>query len=142
MLTPHPLDLLSSAPSQPGRLMDMIALSDKVTPTEAYTENGELLGVNLTFNSAGIIKDFALYQNKPNPWNNHTVIGFHLPVDAEATLTIYDLNGTVIKTFKDLYKAGYNSVMVSSDDVSASGVYYYRLECGGYVASKKMVLVR
>lgn len=128
--------------TKPGRLMDMIALSNKVTPTEAYAETGDLLDVNLTFSSTGIIKDFALYQNKPNPWNNHTIIGFHLPAEAEAILTVYDLNGQVIRTFKDVYKAGYNSVMLSTDDVSAAGVYYYRLESGGNVASKKMVLVR
>jgi hypothetical protein len=125
-----------------GKLMDMLDLTGKVTPAEAYTEAGEIRDVNLTFNSAGIFTDFALYQNKPNPWNNHTLIGFHLPVDAPATLTVFDLNGQVIKSITGQYKAGYNSVVLSVEDISTAGVYYYRLESGGYVASKKMVMVR
>jgi uncharacterized repeat protein (TIGR01451 family) len=128
--------------TQSGRLMDMLAISDKVTAAEAYTESGEVMDVSLAFNSAGIFTDFALYQNKPNPWNNQTVIGFHLPADAPATLTVYDMNGQVVKTISDDYKAGYNSVILSVNDISAAGVYYYRLESGGYVASKKMVMVQ
>ena len=128
--------------TQSGRLMDMLDITSKVTAAEAYTDAGEILGVNLTFNSAGIFDDFALYQNKPNPWSNHTTIGFHLPMEAPATMTVYDLNGKVIKIISDQYKAGYNAIVLSVDDIPASGVYYYRLESGGYVASKKMVMVR
>jgi hypothetical protein len=140
--TPGMSILLKFRVTQSGGLIHMIDLSDKVTAAEAYTVDGEVLGVKLTFSSVGIIKDFALYQNKPNPWNNHTIIGFHLPADAAASLTVYDLNGKVIKTFSDQYKAGYNSVMLSVDDLPSSGVYYYRLESDGYVASKKMVMVQ
>jgi len=127
---------------QAGRLMDMLDITSKITTAEAYTDVGEIQSVNLTFNSAGIFADFALYQNKPNPWSNHTTIGFHLPADAAATMTVYDLNGKVIKIINDNYKAGYNSVVLSVEDIPVSGVYYYRLESGGYVASKKMVMVQ
>jgi hypothetical protein len=132
---------LSFRVRESGRLMDMLHLTDEVTATEAYTQDGELLDIDLAYNSAGIFTDYALYQNKPNPWNNHTVIGFHLPLDAAATLTVYDLNGKVIKIISDQYKAGYNSIVLTADDLSSSGVYYYRLESGSFVASKKMVMV-
>lgn len=125
-----------------GRLINMIDLTSKVTHAEAYSLNGDIQDVNLTFSSTGIFTDFALYQNKPNPWNSQTLIGFHLPFDAPATLTIYDLNGRVIKTITGTYKAGYNSVTLSADDIPVSGVLYYRLESGQYTASKKMVLVQ
>lgn len=125
-----------------GRLMDMIHITDEVTQAEVYTKDEEILDVDLAFNSAGIFTDYALYQNKPNPWNSHTIIGFHLPVDAAATLTVYDLNGKVIKVIHDQYKAGYNSAVLTADDLSSSGVYYYRLESGSFVASKKMVMVK
>jgi len=125
-----------------GRLMDMLDINGEITPAEAYTDNGEVLGINLTFNSVGIFAEYALYQNKPNPWNNHTIIGFHLPVDADATLTIYDMNGKILKAIQGQYKSGYNSVTLTVDDLPASGVYYYRLESNGFVASKKMVMVK
>ena len=119
----------------------MIDLTDRVTHAEAYTLDGDVQDVNLTFSSTGIFTDFALYQNKPNPWNSQTMIGFHLPSDAPATLTIYDVNGKVIESITGNYKAGYNSITLSADDIPGSGVLYYRLESGQYVASKKMVLV-
>ena len=100
------------------------------------------MDLNLTFNSAGIFDDYALYQNKPNPWNNHTLIGFHLPVDAPATITIYDMDGKTIKAIQGQYKSGYNSVTLTTDDLPSSGVYYYRLESNGFMASKKMVMVK
>ncbi len=125
-----------------GRLINMIDLTSKVTHAEAYSLNGDVEDLNLTFSSTGIFTDFALYQNKPNPWNSQTLIGFHLPSDAPATLTIYDLNGRVIKSVTGTYKAGYNSITLSADDMPVSGVLYYRLESGQYTASKKMVLVQ
>ena len=127
--------------TQAGRLINMIDLTDRVTHAEAYTLDGDVQDVNLTFSSTGIFTDFALYQNKPNPWNSQTMIGFHLPSDAPATLTIYDVNGKVIESITGNYKAGYNSITLSADDIPGSGVLYYRLESGQYVASKKMVLV-
>ena len=125
-----------------GRLMNMLDITSEITPAEAYAVNGETMGINLTFNSAGIFAEYALYQNKPNPWNNHTLIGFHLPVDATATLSIYDMDGKIIKAIQGQYKSGYNSVTLTTDDLPASGVYYYRLESNGFVASKKMVMVK
>ena len=128
--------------TQSGRLINMIDLTSKVTHAEAYSLNGDIRDVNLTFSSTGIFTDFALYQNKPNPWNSQTLIGFHLPSDAPATLTVYDLNGKVVKTVSGTYKAGYNSITLTADEMPASGVLYYRLESGQYIASKKMVLVQ
>jgi hypothetical protein len=127
--------------TQAGRLFNMIDLTSKITHAEAYTVNGDVKEVDLVFSSTGIFTDFALYQNKPNPWNNQTLIGFHLPADAPATLTVYDVNGKVIKTVSGSYKSGYNSIILSADEMPVSGVLYYRLESGQYIASKKMVLV-
>ncbi len=125
-----------------GRLINMIGLSDKITKAEAYSVEGDLLDVDLVFGSVGVFTDYALYQNKPNPWNSQTLIGFHLPADADARLTVYDMNGRVIKTISEKFRAGYNSVILTAEDIPASGVLYYRLESGEYVASKKMVSVK
>ena len=127
--------------TEPGRLINMIDLTSKITHAEAYTLMGEIMDVHLTFSSTGIFTDFALYQNKPNPWNNQTLIGFHLPADAPATLTVYDVNGQVIKSISGNYKEGYNSVTLMAGEMPTSGVLFYRLESGQYTASKKMVLV-
>jgi uncharacterized repeat protein (TIGR01451 family) len=127
---------------QPGRLLNILDLNSKITAAEAYTSSEEVLDLQLIFNSLAVIPDFALYQNKPNPWNSQTLIGFHLPADAKATLNVYDIDGKVVKSITGNYKAGYNSVILRSDEIPTSGILYYRLESGEYSASKKMVIIQ
>ena len=125
-----------------GKVIDMLKLTDAVTTAEVYTLDQEEQEPQLTFNSAGIFDDYALYQNKPNPWNHQTVIGFHLPMEANATITLFDVEGREVKRISGTYKAGYNSIILATDDLPSTGIYYYRLESGGFVASKKMVMVQ
>ena len=124
-----------------GELKDMLTLTSSITEAEAYTQTGEILDVNLEF-ADEVSSEFALYQNHPNPWNGHTQIGFDLPADATARLIIYDVAGKVIKTIEGEYKKGYNTIMVSTRDISAPGVLYYRLESEGYSATKKMLIIQ
>jgi len=67
------------------------------------------------------------------------LIGFDLPHDAPAILTVYDVTGKVVKTVTGDYKAGYNSIMLTTKDIPMPGILYYRLESGSYSATKKMM---
>jgi hypothetical protein len=128
--------------TEPGKMSDNIRLTSAVTKAEAYLHTGEILDPEFSFDDNRAFTDFALYQNKPNPWDGHTLIGFDLPTGAEATLTVYDVSGKVLKTVTHTYKAGYNTIMLSSKDIPSPGVVYYRLESGEYSATKKMVMLR
>lgn len=125
-----------------GAVMDKIRLTGAITAAEAYTSAGEILDVKLGFgkNDSGL--DFALYQNTPNPWNNQTSIGFNLPEDAVATLVVYDVTGRIVKSITGDYKAGYNSIILSTKDLPGPGVLYYKLESAGYAATKKMMITQ
>jgi hypothetical protein len=125
-----------------GRFDRMVRLSDLITPIEAYTSSGDILDLRLAFTGSEQGSDFALYQNKPNPWNGFTSIGFVLPEKATAVLTVYDVAGKEVYRSSGTYAAGYNAIMLSQKDLPNSGVMYYKLESGGYSASKKMVLIR
>ncbi|MDQ3015618.1 MAG: T9SS type A sorting domain-containing protein [Bacteroidota bacterium] len=127
--------------NEAGELGDMIRLNSKVTSAEAYSQTGEILNVDLSFENDLTFTDFALYQNKPNPWSGQTLIGFDLPVAALATMTVYDVAGKVVKVVEGEYKAGYNTIMLTSRDIPTPGVLYYRLESGLYSATKKMVIL-
>jgi uncharacterized repeat protein (TIGR01451 family) len=123
-----------------GKPKEMLKMTNAVTPAEAYSSNGEILDVKLDFDEDRSFTDFALYQNKPNPWDGQTLIEFDLPDDGTATLTIYDVAGKVVKTIESLYKAGHNSVMLTARDIPTPGVLYYRLDSGPYTAVKKMMI--
>ncbi|HZV43797.1 MAG TPA: HYR domain-containing protein, partial [Saprospiraceae bacterium] len=125
-----------------GRFDRMVRMSDLITPIEAYSPSGEILDVRLAYTGNEQGSDFALYQNKPNPWNGFTSIGFVLPGDDTAILSVYDVAGKEVYRTSGTYTAGYNAIMLSEKDLPNSGVMYYKLESGGYSASKKMVLIR
>ncbi|CUT03947.1 T9SS type A sorting domain-containing protein, partial [Candidatus Kryptobacter tengchongensis] len=87
-------------------------------------------------------KEFRLYQNYPNPFNPSTFIKFDLPREAKVKLSVYDVMGRLVRVLVDeQMQAGRYRVEFRGDGL-ASGVYFYRLEAGGFVSVKKMVLVK
>jgi len=128
---------------QDADLHDLLWISSRATIAEAYSAQHELLDVALEFGSGQVdMRDrFALYQNQPNPFNNSTMIGFHLPEAGEAQLSIYSLDGRLLKVYRADYAAGYNTLEVNRNELPASGVLYYRLQMGDYTATKKMILI-
>ncbi|KPK87309.1 hypothetical protein AMJ80_12220 [bacterium SM23_31] len=90
---------------------------------------------------------YALESNYPNPFNQQTVIKFAIKNEEFVTLKIYDLLGREVKTLRSEYlQAGYYNTVWDGTNAHgaavASGIYFYRLQSGSYVNSKKMVLIR
>ena len=95
-------------------------------------------------NSGPIVPDqFALKQNYPNPFNPNTNISFVLPRGSKVTMKVYSVIGEEVATIIDgeNLTAGEHTYSFGALNIS-SGVYYYRLEAGNFVQTRKMVLVR
>jgi hypothetical protein len=91
--------------------------------------------------NTGIPAGFHLDQNFPNPFNPVTVIRFALPEPAHTRLTVYTLLGEeVAMLLNEPLNAGAHRVSFDAQGLS-SGVYFYRLEAGLNIATKKMLLV-
>ena len=129
-----------------GRLSEMLAVSSRITRAEAYSGSNALMDVALRFNGQGgaVISGvgFELYQNQPNPFVHKTLIGFHLPEAAEATLTVYDEMGRMLFTQKGQYGKGYNAVAIDRALLNTMGVMYYKLETATDAATKMMIQTR
>jgi hypothetical protein len=84
-----------------------------------------------------------LGQNYPNPFNPTTTIGYELQMTAEIELSIYNLLGQKLATLvSGRQAAGYYQVKWDAAG-QAGGVYFYRLRTeSGFLATKKMVLVK
>ena len=95
---------------------------------------------------ANVPKVFDLKQNRPNPFNPSTIISYDLPAPATVNLQIYNVLGQTVKSFSDFKEAGTHSYEWNGLDNSgaqvASGVYFYRLEAGKEVATKKMMMLK
>ena len=85
----------------------------------------------------------TLNENYPNPFNPATKISFILPATGTATLSVYNILGQKVATLVDGVVRGKEVQTVSFDGSAlASGVYYYRLQSGQNVETKKMVLIK
>jgi uncharacterized repeat protein (TIGR01451 family) len=133
------------------KLSEMLDVSSRYTLAEAYGTDGSLLGVALEFVGDGLpvlvdAAPFELYQNRPNPFRESTIIGFELPEAGRAQLSIFDLSGRLLRTYEGEFAKGYHEYTLNRSELNqaglSSGVLYYRLQMGERVASKKMILAR
>jgi len=85
---------------------------------------------------------FALCQNFPNPFNASTIIKYDLPKQSQVAIGIYDILGRKVETLiNKQQQAGYHQVVWNANDAS-SGIYFYEIQAGDYIDSKKMILLK
>ena len=89
-----------------------------------------------------IVTEFALHQNYPNPFNPSTKITYSVPKSSQVTLKIFNTLGEEIETLVNeekpvgTYEVNWNAANLPS------GVYFYRLQAGGFVQTRKMILLK
>ncbi len=93
-------------------------------------------------NENGIIKEYQLKQNFPNPFNPSTNISYNLPVSGNVHLKVFDaLGNTIDELVNERQIAGNHSVTFNASALS-SGIYFYKLESGSFFATRKMLLIK
>lgn len=93
-------------------------------------------------NDDELITSYQLNQNYPNPFNPTTTIQYSIPERSNVSLKIYDVLGNEVETLISKEQApGSYSVEWKADQVS-SGVYFYTLQAGGHIYTKKMLLLK
>jgi hypothetical protein len=97
-----------------------------------------------------IPKNFLLFQNYPNPFNPSTTIKYSIPVEGKITnsklksvvLRVYDVLGKEVATLvNENQKPGNYEVEFDGSSLS-SGIYFYRLQAGDFIETKKMILIK
>lgn len=85
---------------------------------------------------------YSLWQNYPNPFNPSTTIHFELPKESHVTLKVYNMLGQEVLTVIDGQKiAGAYNLKIDGKYL-ASGVFFYRLVAGDFVAVKKFTFIK
>ena len=85
---------------------------------------------------------FKLDQNYPNPFNPATEIKYSIPKTVNVKLTVYDLNGNLIKVLVNRAETGGNYTVKFNADNYSSGIYLYKLRAGVFTDVKKMILLK
>jgi hypothetical protein len=103
-------------------------------------EYGTLVSVNAILQSN--LMGFELTQNYPNPFNPSTTIRYGLPNRSNVMLTVYNVLGQQVAALANgNEEAGYHDVRFDASGL-ASGVYFYRLQAGSFVQSKRLIVLR
>jgi len=94
-----------------------------------------------------IPKEFALYDNYPNPFNPTTQIAVDLPEAATTEITVWNIMGQRVATlYTGDLNAGHHTLNFDGRDSNGkqltSGMYLYRVAAGKYNATKKMTLMK
>ena len=85
---------------------------------------------------------FALFNNYPNPFNPTTTIKYEIPKTVNVSLKVYDILGREVKTLiNQEQKPGFYEIPFGNDEL-ASGIYFYRLQAGNFIQTKKMILLK
>jgi len=88
------------------------------------------------------LSEFALHQNYPNPFNPTTKIKWRTPVSSWQTLKIYDVLGNELTTLVDEYKPAGNYEVEFEAGHLPSGVYFYQLQAGEFIQTKRLMLLK
>ena len=99
-----------------------------------------------------IPEETALLRNYPNPFNPETWIPYQLAESAEVTLTIYDMNGQLVRRlevghqaagmYQSRSRAAYWDGRNQLGESVASGLYFYTLTAGEFSATRKMLILK
>ena len=85
---------------------------------------------------------YALEQNYPNPFNPSTKIKYSIPNQSKVIIKVYDILGTEIEILVNEEKLTGTYELTWYAENLPSGVYFYQLQAGSFVETKKMVLMK
>ncbi len=113
-----------------------------------FVEPGTVVGIDVKPLPLGAPETFRIVRNYPNPFNPTTTIEFNLSKRLPVTLKIYDILGREVASLLDHQMVNPGLVRVTwngtnnAGQLVGSGVYFYRIEAGDHVVTRKMMLVK
>jgi hypothetical protein len=139
-----------------GGITAVRSVSDAV---QTFYENNFGYPIVSVEDEPSLVSNFILEQNYPNPFNPSTKIKFTIPTPPESsplakgrteeefvTLKVYDVLGNEIATlvneelFRGEYEVEFSRNLINQ--VLTSGIYFYQLTAGGFIQTKKMILLK
>jgi hypothetical protein len=87
-------------------------------------------------------QEYALFQNYPNPFNQTTIISYSIPESQLIEINIFDILGRRITTLIKEYKQGGIHTIEFNGFNLTSGIYYYQLNAGTFIQTKKFILLK
>jgi photosystem II stability/assembly factor-like uncharacterized protein len=86
--------------------------------------------------------DYSLSNNFPNPFNPSTKIRYSVPKTSRVSIKVYDILGNEIETLVKGEKSAGTYELSWYAEKSSSGIYFYRIQAGDFIETKKMMLLK
>ena len=117
--------------------MDVLAATSGVT----WYENLQVTNSVNTYKKDNPAK-FKLFDNYPNPFNPTTKIKYLIPKASFVKLKVFDLLGNEITTLVSEEKAEGNYEITFDGVNLTSGTYFYKIQAGDFIKTKKLILLK
>ena len=118
------------------------ATGQSVLSNKVYYAQYDASKKGVVVNDGAIPKRISLEANYPEPFNPTTIIKYSIPEPMAVKLVVYDVLSREARTLVDeVQSAGYKSVTFDAGNLP-SGIYFYRLQAGGFSETRKMLLLK
>ena len=144
-LHPHTLEMLTTT-----EVKKWLSAAQQLDLTDTTSQRGLLFLHQLLV--ALTPKETALLPNYPNPFNPETWIPYQLAKDAEVSLTIYAIDGYIVRRlalghqtpglYENRSRAAYWDGRNQFGEPVASGLYFYTLTAGDFTATRRMLILK
>ncbi len=105
-----------------------------------YVKDNPLTGVETS--ASNVPTRYELSQNYPNPFNPTTNIRYSIVKSSKVTLQVYNILGQMVKTLvNEVQSPGHYTITFNAETL-ASGIYFYRIQAGNFIATKKLILLK
>ena len=122
------------------RVSSFVARSDNYRQVWTIIKDNPLTGVNET--ASNTPSNYELNQNYPNPFNPTTNISYSIPKTSKVTLKVFDILGREVQTLINKEQTpGHYTVTFNAQNL-ASGVYFYQINAGSFIQTKKLMLLK
>jgi hypothetical protein len=123
---------------------DLVAYAGRYLTDTLHTDTVSFTKLVATSveSATSIPNEVSLSQNYPNPFNPSTVIRYGLPERSHVRLELFNPLGQRVAVLVDGEKeAGYHSATLESRGL-AGGLYFYRLQAGDFIETRKLIILR
>ncbi len=130
-----------------GTVIQRVVLAGGITTGPAltnqtwmYIDTVDVSGISEIPNA--IPENYSLSQNYPNPFNPTTKIEYRIPERSNVELKVYDVLGNEVASLvnEEQSAGNYRADFIGTD--LTSGIYFYKLQAGTFVETKKMILLK
>lgn len=134
------LEVTFALSETPTSKESIVRMSNEVISNEIYNEDFEVYAIKSI--SEDVTQEVVLHQNRPNPFEDETLIDFEIPNADEVTFELFDINGKRVYSRANTYPAGKHQIKVSSQDIGLNkGIYYYQIHTQQRSLIRKMIIL-